>query len=149
MSTRAVYTFIESGNLEHHVYKHSDGYPTGAAGALVAALDLAWPLPRYEGDEFAAAFVAANKTQGGGIRLLPSGKFEDVAPGDVAYHYVIAPKVTSKGAQLLVTAYEVYNDLGTNAWTRRKLFTAPLKSGDTLIAKAAEWQAKQDAKYAA
>lgn len=61
MSTRAIFTFID-GNEKHHVYKHSDGYPKGAAQALTAALAYAWQLPRFEADEFAAAFVAANKS---------------------------------------------------------------------------------------
>ena len=39
------------------VYKHSDG----AVCWINKALEHAWPLPRFEADEFAAAFVAANK----------------------------------------------------------------------------------------
>jgi hypothetical protein len=42
------------------VYKHSDGYPDGAVCWITKALEHAWPLPRFEADEFAAAFVAAN-----------------------------------------------------------------------------------------
>ena len=61
MSTRAIYRFIGDWPGVVTVYKHSDGYPEGAAKAIEAALDFAWPLPRYECDEFAAAFVAANK----------------------------------------------------------------------------------------
>ncbi len=61
MSTRAMYTFRNAEGEEHHVYKHHDGYPSGAAEALARALPFAWQLPRYEPDEFAAAFVAGNK----------------------------------------------------------------------------------------
>jgi acylphosphatase len=66
MSTRATYTFRDnSGNSLDggpiHVYKHHDGYPTGAAQWIEAALDHAWSLPRFEASDFAAAFVAANK----------------------------------------------------------------------------------------
>lgn len=76
MSTRAMYTFIgdKSGRSreQFHVYKHHDGYPiNGTSGAvfwLKAALDYAWPLPRYEADDFAAAFVAANKSSGESLR---------------------------------------------------------------------------------
>ena len=60
MSTRAIYSFDTDYGMVH-VYKHHDGYPTGAADALKAAQAYAWPLPRYEGDDYAAAFVAANK----------------------------------------------------------------------------------------
>ncbi len=64
MSTRAVYTFIdpELPRNTHHVYKHHDGYPTGAAIAIANAQPYAWPLGRFEADEFAAAFVAGNKS---------------------------------------------------------------------------------------
>jgi hypothetical protein len=200
MSTRAMYTFRNAdGSEEFHVYKHSDGYPTGAAEALVAALDYAWPLPRYEADEFSAAFVAANKSYyisqeleimrtlldgsftqdrselvrrlaqvrdyaskgygGGGIRLCASGPFDDIAPQDLEFHYIIQPKKggNDMSCQLLVTAYAVNYERDTifeftidspehvGGWTRRKLFTAPLKRGDTLKAKAAAWEAKRAA----
>ena len=64
MSTRACYRFI--GRPGDHaevvtVYKRSDGYPEGAVCWISKALDFAWPLPRFEADEFAAAFIAANK----------------------------------------------------------------------------------------
>lgn len=62
MSTRAIYTFYGDQDAPRHVYKHHDGYPTGACEAIEAALGFAWTLPRYENDEFAAAFVAANKS---------------------------------------------------------------------------------------
>lgn len=68
MSTRACYRFFpENGPFYNDfpgvvtVYKHHDGYPKGAATAIEAALDFAWALPRFEADEFAAAFVAAGK----------------------------------------------------------------------------------------
>ena len=66
MSTRACYSFFDSeanGGEVYHVYKHSDGYPEGSGGldAIRKATQLAWTLPRFEADEFAAAFVAANK----------------------------------------------------------------------------------------
>jgi hypothetical protein len=66
MSTRACYRFFpENGPNDFPgvvtVYKHMDGYPSGAALTLEAALDFAWTLPRFEADEFAASFVAAAK----------------------------------------------------------------------------------------
>jgi hypothetical protein len=61
MSTRGFYTFKDR-NGTFNVYRHSDNYPTGAAEALRNALWFAFPLPRFEADEFAAAFVAANKS---------------------------------------------------------------------------------------
>ena len=66
MSTRACYRFFpENGPNDWPgvvtVYRHHDGYPSGAAKAIEAALDHAWKLPRFEPDEFAAGFVTANK----------------------------------------------------------------------------------------
>src|SRR6266481_6505342 len=66
MSTRACYRFFPLNGPNDWpgvvtVYKHMDGYPSGAAKAIEAALPYAWPLPRFEPDEFAAAFVRANK----------------------------------------------------------------------------------------
>jgi hypothetical protein len=60
MSTRATYTFIDEHDTIH-VYKHHDGYPTGALDAIGLAFPYAWTLPRFEADDFAAAFVAGNK----------------------------------------------------------------------------------------
>jgi hypothetical protein len=64
MSTRACYRFIDPDTNDPEVvtvYKHSDGYPDGAVCWITKALEHAWPLPRFEADELAAAFVAANK----------------------------------------------------------------------------------------
>ena len=84
MGTRAVYTFIDKGD-RHSVYKHWDGYPAWACRFIANAVPLAWPLPRFEADEFAAAFVAANKKQSGDIRLTTGPD----AHGDLAYSYEI------------------------------------------------------------
>lgn len=62
MSTRALYTFKDSSGSAFNVYKHSDGYPSGASQTLADALRFfSWDFPRFEADEFAAAFVAAGK----------------------------------------------------------------------------------------
>jgi len=78
MSTRAMYTF-KNKKQTVHVYKHHDGYPEGALSWIANARNYAWQLPRFEPDDFAAAFVAANKPKfnpddkypnaGGGVRL--------------------------------------------------------------------------------
>ncbi len=101
MSTRACYTF-KDGTDEFHVYKHHDGYPTGAAEHISNALKNAWPLPRFEADEFAAAFVATNKTHDGGVRLMHSGKIQEVAPSDIEYRY----EIEVAGKDLQITAFE-------------------------------------------
>jgi hypothetical protein len=66
MSTRACYRFFPNNGPNDWpgvvtVYRHNDGYPSGAAKAIEAALPHAWPLPRFEPDEFAAASVRGNK----------------------------------------------------------------------------------------
>src|SRR4051794_34741819 len=109
MST--VYTFQDETG-EYHVFKHSDGYPEGAAIAINKALPYAWPLPRFEANEFAAAFVCGNKVatarnafglQGGDVRLLPSGSINDVAPGDIEYRY----EIFFSGRKLRVSAFSI------------------------------------------
>lgn len=116
MSTRAVYTFKDNDSTVH-VYKHCDGYPKGAAVNIAAALPWAWQLPRFEADEFAAAFVAGCKTDpkinggkkpgdkygGGDLRLLPSGSIYEIAPGDIAYRY----EITERAGEVYVRAYEM------------------------------------------
>lgn len=108
MSTRALFSF-EDADGSYHVYKHDDGDPQGAAEAIMNALEYAWPLPMFEADEFAAAFVAANKphwkdsvggvakttedearrSRGGGVRLTMGATWEEAAPADVVFHYTI------------------------------------------------------------
>ncbi len=118
MSTRALYSFLgEDGN--HNVYKHHDGYPMGAAKTIKTAIDwFAWNLPRYESNEFAAAFCAAGKigswfetpeelldwakrygpggeynaSKGGGVRFMPAGNPSQVACqncSDIQYRYEV------------------------------------------------------------
>ena len=84
MSTRACYVFKDADD-SYTVFKHHDGYPSGAAQFIEYAKSVAWPLPRFEPDEFAAAFVAANKTEPGGVRL--SCGIEN--HGDIEYVYEI------------------------------------------------------------
>tara|TARA_R100000656_G_scaffold17391_1_gene16303 strand:+ start:670 stop:1098 length:429 start_codon:yes stop_codon:yes gene_type:complete len=110
MSTRACYTFSDqSGDV--HVYKHHDGYPyckfpQGEGGGLVWINDakkFAWPLPRFEADEFAAAFVAANKvTPTGGVRLINTPDPWDFS-SDSEYWY----KVSCVDGELFVAVFSV------------------------------------------
>jgi hypothetical protein len=102
MGTRAVYTFKDDYN-EFHVYKHWDGYPSGAAEFLVKTIEKSFGLRRYEADEFAAAFIAANKTEGGDIRL--THHYED--HGDLSYRYELSQ---ARNGQLIVSAYETSDD---------------------------------------
>ena len=84
MSTRAIYTFNDEWG-QHFVYKHMDNDPKSAAEFIRNALNQSLDLPSFEADEFAAAFVAANKRGAGDIRLAKSGE----GGGDLAYRYEI------------------------------------------------------------
>lgn len=97
MSTRAVYTFKDKDST-YHVYKHHDNYPSEAYNFIRKALKKAWPLPRFEADEFACAFIAANKKSAGDVRLTTH--HED--HGDLAYRY----EITLHKDELYVTTYE-------------------------------------------
>ena len=126
MSTRAAYVFKDEYN-EFAVYKHHDGYPDGAKESLAKALDFAWELPRFEADEFAAAFVAANKVGahvalelskgnkdyrhfvGGGVRLLQGNQI----PDDVEYIY----NITCKNGVLTVTGVNTWTKEAVESWT--------------------------------
>ncbi len=113
MSTRAIYTFYDSDD-EVHVYKHHDGYPytgglhngeTFEGGGLVWIKDakaFAWDLPRFEADEFAASFVKANKSVGGGVRLIGDQQPWEYA-SDCEYWY----KVSCVDGDLHVTVLSV------------------------------------------
>ncbi len=118
MSTRAMYTFKDE-HTTVHVYKHSDGYPEGpgALSAIASACDYAWPLPRFEADEFAAAFVAATKRKGtakwrgGNLRLCGTHVQQPYDfSTDSEYWYVItcpdANLFGKKSAQLMIDIYE-------------------------------------------
>ena len=118
MSTRAIYTFKGFGEA-HHVYKHHDGYPTGAARAFELAIQNAWRLPRYEPDEFAAAFVAANKAGPGGVRLAR----KRTEACDVAFGYIIEP---DKHIPSLVRLTVTEPDFWDGGRKEHKLWSGPL-----------------------
>jgi len=105
MSTRAVYTFFDLDGSSHHVYVHHDGYPTGAAEKfeLTLASGKIWELPRFEADEFAAGFIAANKSDSGSVRLLLDPK----SVCDVEYHYTVTQ--LKRGGPLSVQCGAVSN----------------------------------------
>ena len=120
MSTRAIYTFSDEDTAPIHVFKHHDGYPYASygkgepleAGGLLwikKAKELAWELPRFEADEFAASFVAANKTEAGGCRLITAEHPWEYA-SDAEYWYKI---------KLAVPALDVWVDVLEVDWSRK------------------------------
>jgi ribosomal protein L44E len=150
MSTRALYTF-QNENESWNVYKHHDGYPQGAAETIANAVKwFAWQLPRFEPDEFAAAFCAAGKahnmiqviegkqslddfekdekrqwSHGGGVRFMPQGDPREVLHNecsDCEYRYEVKPH--KKKGTLQVNAYAV-SAFGSN-YSEKKLFSGTL-----------------------
>ena len=136
MSTRAIYSFTDQ-IATYHVYKHHDGYPEGAAEAIGNAIPNAWQLPRFEADEFAAAFVASNKAREtlaarhpdsddesigmmcrGRVRLMLTGDWREVAPQDIQYRY----EITCGDDRLHVKAFRVGCDFDSNEWTEEVVF---------------------------
>jgi len=113
MSTRATYEFI-GDNESWTVYKHHDGYPKGGYQWIARALQWAWALPRFEADEFAAAFCAANKGKpdgeyrGGGV-CFTQGRD---AHGDTEFHYV----VTCRNGALYVECWQPERDVKGEPW---------------------------------
>lgn len=142
MSTRAIYIFKDKDE-QFTVYKHYDGYPSGAVQWLTTARHLAWSGNRFEPDEAAASFVAAAKlsseltlvdgrlaflgqaySTGGRTRLLNVSKKKgifDKAPCDIQFAYVIEQHVPGQGGWF-VTAYAtsfwdgVSKDNATEIW---------------------------------
>jgi hypothetical protein len=101
MGTRAVFDFRDNMNEKGFcVYKHWDGYPEGAADVLTKTLANAWDLPRYENDEFAASFIAANKDKAGDIRMTNAPENHT----DIEYVYEI---FQAKNGQMVIRAYSV------------------------------------------
>lgn len=117
MSTRACYTFVDDDQTLT-VYKHQDGYPEGAVQWIAAGVKKAWPLPRFEAADMIAAFVAANKPDGGGIYLCcPHGPDGWKHHGDLDYHYEISADDTT----LMVRVYKLGE---SGAW--RQIFRGSL-----------------------
>ncbi len=101
MGTRAVITF-KSMTESFAVYVHTDGVPENIIPALQSAKQYAWPLPRFEAEDFAAAFIAAHKPPcGGAIYCTTCAADHD----NLAFHYV----VTADGASLFVEAHDHYS----------------------------------------
>lgn len=97
MGTRAVITFKDEDST-FCVYQHWDGDPETITENILAAQEYAWELPRFEADEFAAAYVRASKSGEGNIRFTKGAKYH----GDLSYNYV----VTAKDGKLNIQAFK-------------------------------------------
>lgn len=98
------------------IFRHWDGYPDSEHGVIASlghVLPFAWPLPRFEPDEFAAAIVATWKTQPGGVRLAHSR--DDV--GSTDYHYEVYPAEPAAGCNAVTgLAVEVFERADDDGW---------------------------------
>lgn len=148
MSTRSTLTVRDrkNGNEAYSIYRHGDGYPDTEHGVLKTlrqALSYAWPLPRYEAMDFAAAIVAAWKkpaviniysaddkgyaSQGGNIYFTTDRE----AHSDTEYHYEIYPD--DKGRVIVECLESIYPDGwdGQRVWKSRgkpAVLTAKMQS---------------------
>lgn len=124
MSTRACYIFKDQ-DREFTVYVHCDGYPSWAWRyfADTIASGIAWPLPRWEADEFGAAFIAVNKTRPGSVRLVKKWNDHD----DLSYLYKLT---MSKGNVLIIKVEAVSapmnGSLKPSRWKRKTIYHGPL-----------------------
>lgn len=100
MGTQAVYTFFDE-KFEYHIYGNFDGYPTGAYDKLIKMIPFAWPLPRFEANDIAAAFIAGNKQSGGNIFLTKHWNEH----GYLNYRYEIT-KSNENATQYYIKAFE-------------------------------------------
>jgi hypothetical protein len=122
MGTRAIYIF-EDDHEEVHVYKHYDNYPEGAVDFIENAKEYAWELPRFEADEFAAAFVAANKNRKGGEVRLVNARFKDreemlEANDWCDYYYVISfiPQEQALWVEIWESRFEYNGSVNEQSW---------------------------------
>lgn len=113
MSTRAVVSISDPGGTgdTFHIYTHSDGYPEYQVVRIADAIPFAWPLPRFEAMDFAAAFVRGSKEHGGGVYLTPDWKRH----GDLEYRYEVSPRV-GDAAVLEVIVYRVHGKRSSKEW---------------------------------
>jgi hypothetical protein len=98
MGTRAIISFIDEDGT-YHVYKHWDGDPKTIKGLIEESKTIAWDLPRFESNEFAAAFITTAKKGKGDVRLSHDGPD---AYYDLSYSY----EVRAKDGKLFVDAFD-------------------------------------------
>jgi|TARA_R110002020_G_scaffold305142_1_gene520917 hypothetical protein len=99
MSTRACYTFRDKESA-YSVYYHYDGYPSNALKMISKAKEAAWQFPRFEADEYAAAFCYTAKDGKAGGARLTAGPHRH---GDLSYRY----DVWFQDNDLMVKIWEV------------------------------------------
>lgn len=96
MGTRGVITFKDlSGG--YSVYQHWDCNPEMVEGYILQVFEKrrCWAWPRWEADEFAAAYIATHKDAGGSFRISNGASNH----GDLSYAYEVIA-LPDEGLQL-------------------------------------------------
>jgi hypothetical protein len=122
----AIFRFVPHGPRGHYfnIAVDLEAGTVAAAEALAAARTLAHELNVFETDDFAAAFVAANKRGPGQVTLLPAGSWQSAANPDVEYVFTVAQMPTG---HVRVFAEAVFFDAARSEWRATDLWNAPLK----------------------
>ena len=124
MTTKACCRFIDQNGRNATVYIHENGNPSLAWQYFSKALQsgLAFELPRYHAQGFAAAFVASNKTRPGGVYLAE--KWNNHV--EISYLY----KLTINNAVLILKIEKVCapdsGSLKPSRWKRDTVYHGPL-----------------------
>lgn len=105
MSTRAVYTF-KNKDKEVHVYKHSDGYPSGALNAL-KVIEFTHDL-----DNLAQQFIDKNLAKYEFACIEIVGCYDSPKNTDLEYRYEITPRED----YLCVKIYQYFNRFQDDAY---------------------------------
>lgn len=87
------------------LYKHYDGYPENMLPLIQKSTALAWDLPRFEADDFAAAFVATAKTGSGDVYIDGDHQGQESLHGDIDYLYIV--KQGAEGVPM-IEVYELH-----------------------------------------
>lgn len=90
MGTRSTLS-VQDQHDHFDIYRHYDGYPNGPDGVIHdihRAMDRAWPSPRFEAGDFAAAIVSQMKTRPGAVYLTNSAEQHS----DRSFHYEVTFK---------------------------------------------------------
>lgn len=114
---------VEDDRNRIQIYRNSDGYPDTEHGVLAdlqSVFPYAWPLPRFEADEFSAAIVAAWKSsiqkvgdtgyfvQGGNILIDGNPRGNELLHGDIEWLYTITR--SKKEGCIHVIVEQMYGD---------------------------------------
>jgi hypothetical protein len=110
---------FRDGNTDFHVAKRQLAWPPWFSDVLQGAKSYLFQPPVFSPGEAAAGFIRASKSGPGDISLLPGEHWEDIAPKETAFHYV----VTGDGGALHVEATLVFWDGVAEKWHCRHLFS--------------------------